>query len=304
MALSLRGRVFNFLIRRFVRARYGDDPRAVARKARRKFGSPRWWQAWHVRGLEAGPVREAGGVSGEWLQVAEPRDGAIFYIHGGGYVSCSEKTHRPQTATLARLTRRRVFSLRYRLAPEAEFPAALDDAVAAYRWLLGENGVAPESLAVAGDSAGGGLALALLLRLRAENLPLPAAAVCFSAWTDLAGTGASYRTNAARDDLFYPENIDEFARAYLGAASAENPLASPARGAFGAWTPPVHLQVGSTEMLLDDSRRIHEQIQAAGGRSELLVYDRIFHGWQTAAGLLPEADDSLKRAADFIDRNL
>lgn len=294
---SLQGHFFNSIIRLFIRRRYGFDEYALAKKARRIFGSPKFFQWIVTRGLRLRYVNEEN-VSGEWLETKQAEQETIFYIHGGGYVSCSAKTHRPITAALARITNFRVFSLEYRLAPENRFPAASDDAFAAYNWLIKQN-ISPSKIALAGDSAGGGLVLALLLKLRDSDLPLPACAVCFSAWTDLAGTGESIRTNADRDNFFYPENIPEFAVAYLGETSAENPLASPVFGDFEN-LPPILFQVGSTEILLDDSRRIHQKIQKAGGTSELEIYEDIFHGWQMSAGILPEARKSLSKAAEFM----
>jgi epsilon-lactone hydrolase len=297
---SLQGRFFNAANRLFIRRRYGNDEYALAKQARRIWGSPRFWQWLHSRGLNVKTVDE-NGVRGEWLEAENAVQKTLFYIHGGGFVCCSARTHRPITATLARETGFRVFSLKYRLAPEDRFPAALDDAFDAYRWLLGQN-IAPSEIALAGDSAGGGLVLALLLRLREAKLPLPACAACFSPWSDLLGTGESNRANAARDAMFYPENTQEFARAYLGEASADNPYASPVFGDFKD-LPPILFHVGSTEMLLDDSRRIHQKIQAGGGASELEIYEDTFHCWQMAVGLVPEARDSLAKAARFIRRN-
>lgn len=303
---SLRGKLLNWLNRRYVRRSYGMDEFTLAEKSRHAWGSPPFWQWLHSRGVFIEQINEAG-VRGEWLATrdAASGDGAvIFYIHGGGFVACSARTHRPITATLARETNFPVFSLKYRLAPEARFPAALDDVYAAYEWLTREKGVAPSKIAVAGDSAGGGLALSLILRLREKKMPLPACAATFSPWTDLAGTGASRETNAERDAMFCPENNAEFANAYFdNPASAKNPLASPFYGDFREF-PPVLFHVGSTEMLLDDSRRIHEKIRAAGGVSELEIYEDIFHCWQMTAGFVPEAGDSLRKAAAFMRRHV
>jgi acetyl esterase/lipase len=221
-------------------------------------------------------------------------------MHGGGYVSCSAATHRPITAALARLTGRRVFSLDYRLAPEHRFPAALDDAVAAYRWILESQGVDPTELAVAGDSAGGGLTLALLVKARELGLPMPACAVCFSAWTDLAGAGQSLKDNADSDAMFRPENISAFAGAYLGTTSDRDPLASPVYASLEG-LPSILLHVGSTEILLDDSRRVNEAILRAGGTCSLKVFEDVSHGWQVLKGIVPEAAESLNEAAAFID---
>jgi acetyl esterase/lipase len=298
---SPTGRFFNLFVRLFVRRRYGDDASQTARQARRIFGAPRLWQKWSTRGLRLTQSGESE-PRGEWLEPQNAADAVVFYVHGGGFISCSPRTHRPIAAALARKTDFRLFSVDYRLAPEDRFPAALEDLSKAYRWLLEQN-VSPERVAFAGDSAGGGLVLSLLLRLRDENLPLPACAVCFSAWTDLTGTSDSIRANADVDDMFYPENTGEFARAYLGEASAENPLVSPVFGAYENF-PPVLFHVGSTEILLDDSRRIHQKIQAAGGESHLEIYEDIFHCWQMAVEMLPEAKDSLDKAAEFIRRHI
>jgi acetyl esterase/lipase len=282
----------------FVRRRiWGNNEQALARKARRLFGSPSIYQRLRTRGLRLSTVR-AGNVRGEWITPNDYDEGAILYLHGGGYVSCSAATHRPITAALARLARLRVFGLDYRLAPENRFPAALDDTVAAYRWLL-EQGLPASAISLAGDSAGGGLVLSLLLRVRDAGLLLPACGVCFSAWTDLAGTGASVRFNDGRCAMFRTENIAEFAAAYLGEQSPFDPYASPAHADLSG-LPPLLLQIGSTELLLDDSRLVHSKIQAARGISELKIYDDVAHDWQMLDGFVPEARDALWQAAKFI----
>lgn len=289
-------------IRILIRRRsWGDDEQRIARRARRLFGSPKLFQRLRTRGLHLTRI-ENEKVRGEWLEVENPLTGVILYIHGGGYVSCSASTHRPITAALARLSRCRVFSLDYRLAPEHRFPAALDDAIAAYQWLL-EQGVAANGISLAGDSAGGGLVLAALLRARDAGLPLPSSAVCFSPWTDLAGTSASVRSNDGRCAMFRPENSGEFAAAYLGNASPLNPYASPVFADFDG-LPPLLLQVGSTELLLDDTRRVHDKIQGAKGVSVLEVYDDVPHCWQMLDGFVPEARIALEKAAAFIREHL
>ncbi len=295
---SWQARCMNEVVRLVIRRRrWGKDERGVARRARRLFGSPIIYQWLRTRGLSLSPVR-AGSVRGEWVAPQNPGEGVIFYLHGGGYVSCSPATHRPITAALARLSRLRVFAPDYRIAPEDRFPAALDDAVAAYQWLL-EQGAPASAVSFAGDSAGGGLVLGLLLRARDRGLPLPACGVCFSAWTDLAGTGASVRDNDGRCAMFRTENIPEFAAIYLGDGSPFDPYASPTHADLSG-LPPLLLQVGSTEVLLDDSRRAHEKIQAAKGVSRLEIYDDLFHCWQMLDGIVPEARDALRQAADFI----
>ncbi len=291
-------------LRWFVRRRrWGKDAQAVARRARLIFGAPRPYRWLRARGLRVRPMNE-GGVRGEWLEPAGAGDGVIFYIHGGGFVSCSAAAQRPLAAALARLTSLRVFSLDYRLAPEHRYPAALDDAVAAYEWLLARQATPASAICVAGDSAGGGLVLGCLLRVRDAGLAPPACAVCFSPWTDLAGEGESVRANDGRCAMFRTENIEEFAAAYLPAGvSPRDPYASPAHAHLRG-LPPLLLQVGSTEILLDDARVVHDKIRAGGGESRLEIYDDLPHGWQMLDGLVPEARASLRQAASFIRAHL
>ena len=295
---SWRARSLNAGVRILIRRRrWGRDEQSVARRARRLFGATPVYQWLRTRGVRLTPVTTEK-VRGEWVEINGPEPGVILYFHGGGYVSCSAATHRPITAGLARLSRRRVFSLDYRLAPEHRYPAAQLDAVAAYRWLL-EQGVPANLIAFAGDSAGGGLVLGALLRARDMGLPLPACAVCFSAWTDLAGAGESVLINDGRCAMFRPDNIAEFAAAYLGDTSPFDAYASPAYAELGG-LPPLLLQVGSTELLLDDSRRVHDKIQGAKGESRLEIYDDVFHCWQMMDGFVPEAGAALRQAAEFI----
>ncbi|MBA3657105.1 MAG: alpha/beta hydrolase [Gemmatimonadaceae bacterium] len=265
--------------------------------ARAVFGAPapyRWLTAYGVK------VEKSTGAAGEWINPKEPKRGVVLYIHGGGYVSCSAKTHRPLTAALARRTRRKVFSVEYRRAPEARFPAALDDVIAAYQFVLANIPV-DEPVAIAGDSAGGGLALALAMHARDAGLTQPACVVLFSPWTDLEGTGASLTANDGKCAMFRPRNIEQFAKIYLGDVSPRNPKASPLFGAASN-LPPVQFHVGITELLLDDSVRVHERILQTAGSSELL-YNDSFHGMQVVTPILPEARESLQAAAEFMVRH-
>lgn len=296
---SIQARLFNPIVRLLVKRHdWGADEYAVARRARRLFGASRISQWLAAKTVNVTPVEE-NGVRGEWVAPkTPPSDAILLYIHGGGFVSCSPATHRPITAALARTANLKVFSADYRLAPEHRFPAAIDDVYAAFKWLCRET--SSRKIAVAGDSAGGGLTLSLLLRLRGEDAEMPACAVCFSPWTDMTGSGDSVRANADNCQMFYPETVGQFARAYLSnEADARNPLASPVFADFDGF-PPVLFHVGSPEILIDDSRRIHEKILQAGGASELEIYDGVFHCWQMGARLIPEADRSIRRAAEFI----
>jgi monoterpene epsilon-lactone hydrolase len=295
---SWQAQYLNASVRLLIRRRkWGKDEQAVARRARRLFGALPVYQWLRTRGLQLTPVCDQS-VRGEWVIPKEFDDKVVLYLHGGGYVSCSPATHRPITAALARLTGSRVFSLDYRVAPEHRFPAALDDAIAAYQWLL-EQGLTASAISVAGDSAGGGLVLSLLLQARDRGLPLPACGVCFSPWTDLAGTGASVRLNDGLCAMFRTENIAEFAAAYLGGHSPYESYASPAHADLSG-LPPILLQVGSTELLLDDTRLVHDKIQKAKGISRMEIYEDVFHCWQMLDGIVPEARIALRQAVAFI----
>ncbi len=239
-----------------------------------------------------------GSVPGELVTVqsAAPADRVILYLHGGGYCVGSPATHRVMTGHLASRTAARVFAAAYRLAPEHPFPAALDDAVAAYSGLLAE-GVAPSDVAIAGDSAGGGLAVATLLRLGQLGVPLPAALVLFSPWVDL-GLGA-LEAPPPGEILITRPWLEKCARFYLAGRSAEDPLASPLRADLRG-LPPTLIQVGTDELLLTDSRRLHAALVAAGVEAELQEYPRRWHVFQMNAGLLADADRALDAAGAFI----
>jgi acetyl esterase/lipase len=295
---SWQAQVIKLIVRLHIRRRkWGNDEAAFVRRARRVFGAPGFYQEWQSYDADITPVLD-GDVHGEWITPKHANEGVILYLHGGGYVSCSAATHRPITAALARLSGLRVFAADYRLAPEFRFPAALDDAVAAYQWLF-DQGIPESAISVAGDSAGGGLVVALCLRARDTGQPLPRCGVCFSAWTDLAVTGESIQNNDGRCDMFRSGNIADFAAAYLGDKSPWDPYASPLHGDLSG-LPPLLLQVASTELLLDDSRRLHDKLQQAGGESKLEIYDGLFHGWQMTDGIVPEARASLCAASSFI----
>ena len=293
---SWQSRLSSAYVRAVLRRQDWGDETRLTRRARRVFGAPGWYANLLLSGLTVRPVRSP--VRGEWLEPPDARDGIILYIHGGGYVSGSPDTHRPTTAALARLTRCRVFSAQYRLAPEARFPAAFDDVCATYAWLV--HDAAPGTpVALAGDSAGGGLALALAMHVRDAGWPAPACVVALSPWTDLTSTGASNVEHDRRCAMFRTGNTAAFAAVYLAGAAADDPRASPL---YGNWhgLPPVLLQVGSTELLFDDARRVHDRILTAGGSSELSVFADVVHGWQLLAPFVPEAQVAQRQVARFM----
>lgn len=235
-----------------------------------------------------------GGVNGEWAGAAS--DVTLLYLHGGAFFTGSPKLYRPISAAFA-AQGFSVFTPAYRLAPRHPFPAALDDIRAVYATLVARGG----SVAIAGDSAGGGLALALLLEARDAGAPAPKAAALFSPWTDLAVAGASARENEASDPLFTRRMLRIAARAYLAGAKAEEPLASPLYADLRG-LPPLLLHVGERELLRDDSERLAARVKAAGGFAELRLWPEVPHCWQLAAALLPEAQQSIREAADFMRR--
>ena len=265
---------------------------------RRRFNPPNWIVSMHSSGMKIDRVDSP--VKGEWI--SNPKAAAtnriIYYLHGGGYISGSAKTGRPLTAPLARQMGVRIFTIDYRLAPEHRFPAGLDDVVAGYRWLLA-NGIQPGNISVMGDSAGGGLTLALAMKLRDSGMPLPACLVCLSPWTDMTGNSASIKVNAERDPMFVAEDCLRYSSAYLGEHSRLDPLASPLLGDV-ADLPPMLIQVGRDEVLLDDARSLDEKVRAAGGSSQLHVYDAVPHGWHFGAPFVPETNEALREIAEFI----
>ncbi|SAK96515.1 alpha/beta hydrolase [Caballeronia ptereochthonis] len=271
-----------------------DVERARTYASRRAWlpGVPRGWRL-DIRDAAAdAPLR------GESLMPQASPRAIVLYLHGGGYYFCSPRSHRAITFGLAANAQAGVFSLDYRLAPEHRFPAALDDSVAAYRRLLAD-GVSAQSIVMAGDSAGGGLALASLLALRDAGDPLPAAAVLFSPWTDLTCSGESMRTNDGRDPMYHASVFPRVAAQYLGDAVATHPYASPLFGNFDG-LPPLLIQAGDTELLLDDSTRVAAKARAAGVRVELEIWRDVPHIFQIWAPFMPEANQALVRAADFI----
>ena len=246
---------------------------------------------------------DAGGVPAHRVVMpGADRDRHVLYLHGGAYVTGSAAIYRHFTWRIAAALRASVLVVDYRLAPEHPFPAALDDAVAAYRWLLAQ-GVAPRQIAIMGDSAGGGLALATLLRLRDEGLPLPAVAVALSPWTDLAMTGASYARNARADPMIDVAVVPHLVRLYLGGADPRHPHASPLYG-DPTGLPPTLFQIGSDEILHDDAVRMAERMRAAGCHAELEVWPRMPHVWHLFAPLVPEAQRAIARIAAFVERHM
>jgi acetyl esterase/lipase len=246
----------------------------------------------------------AGGVDGEWISASgAPQDKAILYFHGGGFRLGSVASHRDLIARIADASGCRMLAINYRLAPEHRFPAAVDDALVAFGWML-DQGLKPENIAFAGDSAGGNLVLAAMLVLRESDLPLPVAGVLMSPWTDLAATGASYVTRADADPIHARPMILALAKGYLGDnGEPRHPLASPLYADL-AGLPPLLIQVGDRETVLDDSTLFAEKARAAGVDVELQVWDGMIHVFQMFGAELAEARRAINAIAGFLRQHL
>lgn len=266
------------------------ERRAQYERAEKVFPTPPDVKVEHV----SAPAAPA-----EWLRppAAEPGR-VVLYLHGGGYVIGSPRSHRHLAAAIAGAAGASALLLDYRLAPEHPFPAAVEDATAAYRWLL-EQAIAPGRIVIAGDSAGGGLTVATLLALREARVPLPAAGVCISPWVDLTCSGASYGTKADVDPIVRRAGVEEMAQAYLGPTLPRTPLASPLFADLRG-LPPLLIHVGSDEVLLDDAVQLAARARAAGVETTLEVYERMIHVWHWFLPMLDEAQTAVEAIGRFV----
>ncbi len=249
-------------------------------------------------GVQVTPDR-IDGLEVEWLK---PRNAAddklILYLHGGAFIMGGCTTHRQFVSHLARAAGVRTVIPEYRLAPEHPYPAAIDDAVRTYRHLI-SNGLMPEDIVFAGDSAGANLALATMLKLRDAGDPLPAAACLLSPWIDLATTGETMTSNAENDPWFRPEDIRYVAGYYCDADQIKEPLASPVYADVSG-LPPLFIQVGSDEVLLSDSTRLADKVQASGGEVEIEIWPGMWHVFQVFVGVMPESSEAIRKIGGYI----
>jgi acetyl esterase/lipase len=248
--------------------------------------------------VQCQPV-DASGVPAEWIGTPDAHAGVILYLHGGAYALGSIDAHRAFLARLANATAMDVLAIDYRLAPEHPFPAALEDATAAYLWLVSQ-GIDPAQVIIAGDSAGGGLTLATLVALRNDGKPLPAGAVCISPWTDLALTGASIERKASADPVLDADDLVIYARYYAGERDLTSPLISPLYADLTG-LPPLLIQVGTDEILLDDAARCADRARAAGVEVTLEIWDGMFHVFQMLP-FLRETKNALEHIAAFASQ--
>ncbi len=246
----------------------------------------------------AEPPTRIADAEGVWARRTGGDRPVLLYLHGGSYTMGSPRSHRHLAHAIAAAAEASVLVLDYRRSPEAPFPAAIDDAVAAYRYLL-DLGTAPVRIALVGDSAGAGLAIALLQRLRQHGDPMPAAMACLSPWADLSCQAPSHASRAGRDPLLRTADLRAMASLYLGGVGVDHPLASPAFADL-AGLPPVLIQVGSEEILLDDAIMLAARARAAGVATVLQEWPGMFHVWQYYFPLLREGADAIAAIGEFI----
>ncbi|HEX7621596.1 MAG TPA: alpha/beta hydrolase [Anaerolineales bacterium] len=292
---SIRSRIIQRIMRDTKDALLGNLPIEVRRRridttARRSIRVP--------RGVCLKTV-SANGVPSDWLEPDDAIPGrAILYLHGGAYVICSPSTHRGLAGNIARASQARLLLIDYRLAPENPFPAALDDALIAFRWLL-EKGYAPENIAIGGDSAGGGLSLATALSLRDTNMKMPAALFLLSPWTDLTFSGESIRTRADRDPLLQVNDDGWLVKSYANGLPLTYPYISPLFADLHD-LPPTFIQVGTEEILFDDSFRLEQKARLAGVNVTLETWPGMWHVFQGFAPYVPESHKAIEKIGEFI----
>jgi acetyl esterase/lipase len=284
-------------MRAFMRSLVARDPALLQGVGGRPLAPP----SAAIRGTRQ-RTTTLGGVRAEWIEPAlgsSTDDPVILFFHGGGYVFGSADSHRDLGCRLALAAGARVALVEYRLAPQHPFPAALEDARAAYRALL-DSGVDASKVVVAGDSAGGGLSAALLLDARSQGWPQPAAAVLICPWVDLAVTGKSVDQNAATDFLDR-SMLTTWSAYYRSGEDPKNPLVSPVYADLSG-LPPLLMHVGAAEILLDDAQTLAAHAREAGVETEIRVWDDMFHDWHAAASLVPEGERAIDEIGRFVRR--
>ena len=295
--MSLRAGLISFFLRHTLKKKMAsfDDHQKLRKQAGASFGKT-------PAEVETETV-DAAGVTAEWVRWhGAKNDAVIFYLHGGGYVFGGLDSHRGLAWRLAKASESEVLVVDYSLAPEHPFPAAVDDAIASYQWLLNQ-GVSSERIIVAGDSAGGGLAVALMVKLKELTHPQPKAAVLLSPWTDLTLSGNSLRKNATKDAMLSPQALTKFTDLYLGDSDPMSPFASPVFADLSG-LPSTYVVVGSDEVLRDDSERLVENIRSTGGQAQISVWPRMPHVFPLLAPIIPEGAQAIEDIAEFVQGQL
>lgn len=293
MTISLQSRFWRVLLRMMFKGRRLtiEENRARSATTNRMMGRT-------PAGIEVQQIAIAD-IPAAWIRpVHTAQDKVILHLHGGGYVLGGIASHQMMCALMAQTLKTNVILPEYRLAPEHPFPAALEDALKVYRWLLGQ-GYSPENMVLSGDSAGGGLSLAATLALRNAGEPLPAAVVCLSPWADLTHSGQSHRTQAAAEVILTTDTLKEWALCYTDASNLSNPLVSPVFADLHGF-PPLLIQVGSHEVLLDDSLALANHAKTAGVNVTLRVWEGLWHVWPVLGELIPESRSAFEEMDTFI----
>lgn len=242
----------------------------------------------------------AGGIPAMWANPkGAARDRILLCSHGGGYVVGSMYSHRKMFSHIARATGARALIVHYNRSPENPHPGPVDEMVTAYRWLLESERIKPEHIALTGDSAGGALALTTIAAAKEKGLPLPAATMPMSPWAGMDTSGATYDTNSDKDALVSRETTMALASLFVGEGDPKHPLANPLYTDYKGF-PPIYIQVGGYETLLDDSRRIADSAKAAGCEVRFDIFPEMQHVFQALAGNAPEADDAVQRMAEWV----
>jgi monoterpene epsilon-lactone hydrolase len=293
MALSLRTRFWRAIMRKAFKGQ-----RLTIAENRLRSAKTAWFMNLVPKGVEIEKLH-IDGIFSEWISPSGAKqDKVILHLHGGGYITGGIDSHQMMCVLMAQTLKMKVLLPEYHLAPEHPFPAALEDALKVYRWLLAK-GHRPANIILAGDSAGGGLALAMVLRLRDAGEQLPALVVCMSPWTDLTFQGQSYRLNARVEAVLQEAVLRDWAAGYIGKENPANPLVSPVYADFHGF-PPLLIQVGSQEILLDDACMLAEKARADGVDVTLKIWEGMWHDWQVLGTLIPESRQAFEDVGMFL----
>ena len=292
---SIRARFWKMLIRRMFGKRMGIEEYRALTDQNARFSNRL------PKGVKVDRF-DADGIPAAWISPSNAdADKVIVHFHGGGYVTGGIDSHLMMGIPMAQALRIKILLFDYRLAPEHPFPAALQDGLKIYRWLL-EQGYQARDIILSGDSAGSGLALATTLSLQDTNEPLPSAVICISPWVDLAHTGDSHATNADTDVVLTTDVLAEWASAYTDESILKNPLVSPLYADFHGF-PPMFIQTDSSEILFDDAKRLADKAKADGVDVTLKVWNGLWHAWHAMGGLIPESKKAFEEIGQFLNTN-
>lgn len=292
--------LFRFILL-FVRLFVGKRLPTVNRMRKDMDRAAKWFLP-RAKNITIQPLTIAGMRAERITPKGARHDKALYYLHGGAYALCSLETHRRMVAKIAEAAGITAFAIEYRMAPEYTYPVALEDAIAGYQYLLDE-GYKPEDIIIAGDSAGGGLSAATLLKIKELGLPLPAAGVLLSPWGDLEGTGESNKIPRRKDSVLHNDALLWHGKLYAGKANLRDPFISPIYGDYTG-LPPIMIQVGAVELIHSDSVRIAAKAQADGVAVELVEWAHTFHVWQMYDFFLPEAHESIQQMGEYMKKRL